>query len=297
MPGKRTHSRLRVGRRFARKSPHVIRSLSESARPRLGPRAARRPRRSAARAMPSCSSGAARGWAGSGFLVARRGPGSAPRWRARHAPPAGAATGRMDAARGRRGELGGRLHRLDGALRAPGRASIPLYRGPLWLPFYLLMLGGPGEPHARRAPARLAGGLARRADPRLRRERGHKPAADAACLDGRANPGPAGRAARVSRARRVLIVAIVLVLALRRWEPDPRWGLWRSRCSARALGDLVWSYLVASGSARGRLACRSPLRAHCGAIAWAAWAPRRIRSPAATTTGYTASRRWRPAAR
>ena len=71
-----------------------------------------------------------------------------------------------------------------------------------------------------------------------------------------------------------LIVAIVLVLALRRWEPDPRWGLLAVAVLGSALGDLLWSYLVASGSHEVGSPADLPYVLTAVAIAWAAWAPK-----------------------
>src|SRR6188472_2971069 len=45
----------------------------------------------------------------------------------------------------------------------------------------------------------------------------------------------------------VLVVAVVF-LALRHWEPDTRWGLLALAVLGLALGDTLWSYLVASGT-------------------------------------------------
>jgi signal transduction histidine kinase len=72
----------------------------------------------------------------------------------------------------------------------------------------------------------------------------------------------------------VMIVAIVLVLALRRWEPDPRSGLLAVAVLGSALGDLLWSYLVASGAHEVGSAADLPYVLTAVAIAWAAWAPK-----------------------
>jgi len=72
----------------------------------------------------------------------------------------------------------------------------------------------------------------------------------------------------------VMIVAIVLVLALRRWEPDARWGLLAVAVLGSALGDLLWSYLVASGSHEVGSPADLPYVLTAVAIAWAAWAPK-----------------------
>ena len=212
---------------------------------------------------------------GPGFLVARRSPGFRRRagvhgTRRRRAPR----TGRMGAPRGRRGELGCRLHRLDGALRAPGRASIPLDRGPLWLPFYLLMLGGLASlmrAERRRVPpaawldalipaCAVSAVISQLLMPHV--ETAGKPLTEQVVL-------LAYPALDVC-----LIVAIVLVLALRRWEPDPRWGLLAVAVLGSALGDLLWSYLVASGSHEVGSPADLPYVLTAVAIACAAWAPK-----------------------
>jgi two-component system cell cycle sensor histidine kinase/response regulator CckA len=72
----------------------------------------------------------------------------------------------------------------------------------------------------------------------------------------------------------LLVVATVLVLALRRWEPDARWGLLALAVLGSALGDVLWSYLVASGKHEVGAAADLPYLLTPVAIAWAAWAPR-----------------------
>ena len=72
----------------------------------------------------------------------------------------------------------------------------------------------------------------------------------------------------------LMIVAIVLVLALRRWEPDVRWGLLAVAVLGSALGDLLWSYLVASDSHEVGSPADLPYVLTAVAIAWAAWAPK-----------------------
>ena len=71
----------------------------------------------------------------------------------------------------------------------------------------------------------------------------------------------------------VLVVA-VLFLALRRWEPDTRWGLLALAVLGLALGDTLWSYLVASGTYESGSAADLPYVVEAVAVALAAWAPR-----------------------
>jgi hypothetical protein len=46
----------------------------------------------------------------------------------------------------------------------------------------------------------------------------------------------------------LLVVVAMVFLALRRWEPDTRWGLLALAVLGSALGDTLWTYLVANGS-------------------------------------------------
>jgi two-component system cell cycle sensor histidine kinase/response regulator CckA len=71
----------------------------------------------------------------------------------------------------------------------------------------------------------------------------------------------------------LLVVATVMVLALRRWDPDPRWGLLTLAVLASALGDVLWSYLVAAGTHEVGGPADLPYVLMPVAIAWAAWAP------------------------
>ena len=72
----------------------------------------------------------------------------------------------------------------------------------------------------------------------------------------------------------LLVVVTVLVLALRRWELDVRWGLLALAVLGSALGDLLWSYLVAAGQHEVGAAADIPYVLTPVAIAWAAWAPK-----------------------
>jgi signal transduction histidine kinase len=72
----------------------------------------------------------------------------------------------------------------------------------------------------------------------------------------------------------LLVVMIVVVLALRRWTPDTRWGLLALAVLASALGDTLWSYMVAAGTHEVGSAADLPYVVPPVAIAWAAWAPR-----------------------
>jgi signal transduction histidine kinase len=72
----------------------------------------------------------------------------------------------------------------------------------------------------------------------------------------------------------LLVVAAVLFLALRRWEPDTRWGLLALAVLGAALGDTLWSYLVASGTYHPGSAADLPYVVGGVAVALAAWTPR-----------------------
>jgi signal transduction histidine kinase len=72
----------------------------------------------------------------------------------------------------------------------------------------------------------------------------------------------------------LLVVVTVLVLALRRWEPDARWGLLTAAVLGSALGDVLWSYLVAADTHEVGGAADLPWVLVPVAIAWAAWTPR-----------------------
>jgi two-component system cell cycle sensor histidine kinase/response regulator CckA len=72
----------------------------------------------------------------------------------------------------------------------------------------------------------------------------------------------------------LLVVATVLVLALRHWEPDPRWGLLALAVLGSALGDVLWSYQVAAGTHEVGAAADLPYVVVPVALAWAAWAPK-----------------------
>jgi len=72
----------------------------------------------------------------------------------------------------------------------------------------------------------------------------------------------------------LLVVVTFLVLALRRWEPDARWGLLTAAVLGSALGDVLWSYLVAAGTHEEGGAADLPYVLTFAAIGWAAWAPR-----------------------
>jgi signal transduction histidine kinase len=72
----------------------------------------------------------------------------------------------------------------------------------------------------------------------------------------------------------LLVVVTVLVLALRRWKPDARWGLLALAVLGSAMGDLLWSYLVAAGTHERGSAADLPYALTPIAIAWAAWAPK-----------------------
>ena len=72
----------------------------------------------------------------------------------------------------------------------------------------------------------------------------------------------------------LLVVVTVLVLALRGWKPDARWGLMALAVLGSAMGDLLWSYLVAAGAHERGSAADLPYVLTPIAIAWAAWAPK-----------------------
>jgi signal transduction histidine kinase len=72
----------------------------------------------------------------------------------------------------------------------------------------------------------------------------------------------------------LLVVVTVLFLALRRWDPDTRWGLLAVAVLGSALGDTLWSYLVAAGTYETGSAADLPYVLTPVAVAFAAWAPR-----------------------
>jgi signal transduction histidine kinase len=71
----------------------------------------------------------------------------------------------------------------------------------------------------------------------------------------------------------LLVVVAVVFLALRRWEPDTRWGLLALAVLGSALGDTLWSYLVATGNYHSGSAADLPYVVGACAVALAAWAP------------------------
>src|SRR5688500_3865212 len=75
----------------------------------------------------------------------------------------------------------------------------------------------------------------------------------------------------------LLAVVTVLILALRRWQLDVRWGLLSLAVLGSALGDMLWSYLVAAGTHEVGAAADLPYVLTPVAIAWAAWAPKGAR--------------------
>jgi signal transduction histidine kinase len=83
----------------------------------------------------------------------------------------------------------------------------------------------------------------------------------------------------------VLVVAAVVFLALRSWEPDTRWGLLTLAVLGSALGDTLWSYLVAAGSYHPGSAADLPFVMGGVAVALAAWTPRTPRTPEAARAG------------
>jgi two-component system cell cycle sensor histidine kinase/response regulator CckA len=70
-----------------------------------------------------------------------------------------------------------------------------------------------------------------------------------------------------------LIAVTVLVLSLRRWEPGLRWSLLAVAVLGSALGDLLWSYLVAVGRHETGAASDLPYLLTTLGMAWAAWVP------------------------
>src|SRR3954463_14210364 len=72
----------------------------------------------------------------------------------------------------------------------------------------------------------------------------------------------------------LLIVVAVVFLSLRRWEPDTRWGLLALAVLGSALGDTLWTYLVAAGTYHPRSAAALPYVLSAVAVALAAWTRR-----------------------
>ena len=72
----------------------------------------------------------------------------------------------------------------------------------------------------------------------------------------------------------LLVVVAIVFLALRRWEPDTRWGLLALAVLGSALGDTLWTYLVASGNYHSGSAADLPYVVGALAVSLAAWTPR-----------------------
>ena len=66
----------------------------------------------------------------------------------------------------------------------------------------------------------------------------------------------------------------MVFLALRRWEPDTRWGLLALAVLGSALGDTLWTYLVANDSYHSGSAADLPYVLGAASVALAAWTPR-----------------------
>ena len=77
----------------------------------------------------------------------------------------------------------------------------------------------------------------------------------------------------------LLVVVAVVFLALREWEPDTRWGLLALAVLGSALGDTLWSYLVADGSYHSGSAADIPY------VLGAAAAPSGCPAPTAAARG------------
>jgi signal transduction histidine kinase/ActR/RegA family two-component response regulator len=71
----------------------------------------------------------------------------------------------------------------------------------------------------------------------------------------------------------LLIALAILMLSLRGWEPGARWGLLAIAVLGSALGDLVWSYLMASGKHEVGTTADLPYLLTAVATGWAAWMP------------------------
>jgi signal transduction histidine kinase len=72
----------------------------------------------------------------------------------------------------------------------------------------------------------------------------------------------------------LLVVVAMVFLALRRWEPDTRWGLLALAVLGSALGDTLWTYLVANDSYHSGSAADLPYVLGAASVALAAWTPR-----------------------
>src|SRR5215207_7796654 len=72
----------------------------------------------------------------------------------------------------------------------------------------------------------------------------------------------------------LLVVVAIVFLALRRWEPDTRWGLLALAVLGSALGDTLWTYLVANGSYHSGTAADLPYLVGAVSVSLAAWTPR-----------------------
>jgi len=72
----------------------------------------------------------------------------------------------------------------------------------------------------------------------------------------------------------LLLVVAVLVLALRDWEPGPRWGLLSIALVCSVAGDVFWTYLTADGGYSLGAVADLPYLVTSVAIGWAAWVPK-----------------------
>jgi len=72
----------------------------------------------------------------------------------------------------------------------------------------------------------------------------------------------------------LLVVVAIVFLALRRWEPDTRWGLLALAVLGSALGDTLWTYLMANASYHAGTAADLPYLVGAVSVSLAAWTPR-----------------------
>jgi signal transduction histidine kinase/CheY-like chemotaxis protein len=72
----------------------------------------------------------------------------------------------------------------------------------------------------------------------------------------------------------LLIVVAVLVLAIRGWEPGPRWGLLAVALVGSVAGDVFWTYLIADGTYSAGAVADLPYLITSVAVGWAAWVPK-----------------------
>ena len=71
----------------------------------------------------------------------------------------------------------------------------------------------------------------------------------------------------------LLIGVTVMGLSVRQWDPGMKWGLLAAGVVGVSTGDILWSYLVASGDHRPGTAADIPYLIPLVTLSWVAWTP------------------------